>query len=318
MKAILEVAGETREGLEALDISVLIDGGTPFWLDIEAPDDDVVGRVASDLHLHRLAVEDSMQFGQRSKLVRYGDVAMIVGFGLDLETGELIEVHAYLTEHAVVTIHRRHSHVIEAMHRSGSLRALFGSRPLVVVHHLASKLHESLPTYIDRLELRLSEIEAEMVEEPRPEHLAEVTTIRQRADELRRTLQPGRDLAARSLSTTALPGPRDDAALYVHDLADELRLIVGDLAAVGDRCVSALALHASLASNRQAATSRQLAGVATVFLPISFVVGFMGMNFEVLVDDLQHGWFAFVVFGVMLNVLCVLTTIWWLGRRGWR
>ena len=63
--------------------------------------------------------------------------------------------------------------------------------------------------------------------------------------------------------------------LYANDVLDELRLIVADLAAVSDRCLGLLGLHASLASNRQNAASRQLAAVATVFLPITFVVGLL-------------------------------------------
>jgi magnesium transporter len=317
-RAILEHDDVTVDGEGALDITSLIEAGSPFWLDVEDPTDETIDLIASALDLHELAVEDSKRFGQRAKLVRYGDVAMVVGFGLDTESGHTIEVHGYFSDHAVVTLRRQPSVAIAALHRSGSVRALLGSQPLVVLHHLASKLHEQFPAYIDQLERRLSEVEASMVDDPRPEHLAEVTTIRQHADELRRALAPGRDLAARTLSTSVLPGLADDAELYAHDIADELRLIVGDLVAVSEQCVAALGLHASLASNRQAATSRQLAGVATVFLPISFVVGFFGMNFDVLVNDFEQGWVVFVLFGVVLNVACVIGTIWWLGRRGWR
>ena len=318
MRAILERDEATLEGEAALDIAALVAAGAPFWLDVEGPDDGVIDRVASALDLHQLAVEDSARFGQRSKLVRYGHVSMIVGFGLDAEHGRPIEVHGYLTEHAVVTLRRDPSAAVDAMHRSGSLRALLGSQPLAILHHFASKLHEQFPPYIDRLECSLAAVEAAMVDDPRPEHLAQVMSIRLHADELRRALAPGRDLATRSLSTAALPGHPSDDELYLHDLADELRLIVGDLAGVSEQCVAALGLHASLASNRQAATSKQLAAVATVFLPISFVVGFFGMNFDVLVNDLEQGWVVFLVFGLALNIVCVVATIWWLGRRGWR
>jgi magnesium transporter len=92
----------------------------------------------------------------------------------------------------------------------------------------------------------------------------------------------------------------------------------GDLAAVGQRAVAVIGLHASLAANRQAASGQHLAVVATIFLPITFLVGFFGMNFAVLVNDLQQGWATFVTFGMLLNVVCVVGTTWWLRRRGWR
>jgi magnesium transporter len=58
--------------------------------------------------------------------------------------------------------------------------------------------------------------------------------------------------------------------------------------------------------------------VATVFLPITFVVGLFGMNFDVLVNDVEQGWPRFLIFGIGLNVLCIAATLFWFRRRGWR
>jgi len=200
---------------------------------------------------------------------------------------------------------------------SGSLRRLLGDQPIRVLHHLTTALHDDFVPYIDQLEDRLSLVEKEMLDGPSDEQLAEISSIRERADALRRTLTPGRDLATRSLLPTSLPGDTD-ATVYISDIADELRLIVSDLAAVGQRALAVIALHASLAANRQAASGQHLAVVATIFLPITFLVGFFGMNFEVLVNNVQHGWPAFVIFGLLLNVICVVVTTWWLQRRGWQ
>jgi len=86
---------------------------------------------------------------------------------------------------------------------------------------------------------------------------------------------------------------------------------------VSELGLSLLGLHASLTSNAQGVASRRLAAIATVFLPTTFVVGFFGMNFNVLVDDVQIGWVAFLALGIGLNVLCVAATFSWIRRRGW-
>jgi magnesium transporter len=187
-----------------------------------------------------------------------------------------------------------------------------------VLHHAITSLHDQFPPFIDGLEERLSSIEQDLVNEPLDRHLLEIATIHQTADGLRRTLTPGRDLAARGTLVMTLPGASDDAMLYASDVLDELRLIVADLAAVSERCLALLGLHASLANNRLGVASRQLAAVATIFLPITFVVGFFGMNFEVLVNDFERGLPVFLLFGVLLNAACVVITLWWLRRRGWR
>jgi magnesium transporter len=63
--------------------------------------------------------------------------------------------------------------------------------------------------------------------------------------------------------------------------------------------------------------SRRLAAVATIFLPISFLVGFWGQNFNVLTGSIEKGWPAFLVLGVGLSVACVAVTVVMLSRRSW-
>lgn len=317
IRSTLEYGDVSVEDVEADQVLELVAAATPFWLDVVDPTDTMIDRLAAALGLHPLAVEDSKEFDQRGKLVVYDDVVTVVGFGLDRTTGEPIEVHGYLTKSFLITLRRAPSSTIDRLHTSGSLRRLLGDEPIRVLHHVTTELHDDFVPYIDQLEDRLGRVEKAMLGGTRDEQLAEISSIRERADSLRRTLTPGRDLAARSLVATSLPGYAD-ATVYINDIADELRLIVSDLAAVGERAVTVIALHASLATNRQAEAGQHLAVVATIFLPITFVVGFFGMNFDVLVNDFEQGWAVLVVFGILLNVICVVVTTWWLRRRGWR
>jgi magnesium transporter len=57
--------------------------------------------------------------------------------------------------------------------------------------------------------------------------------------------------------------------------------------------------------------------VATIFLPISFLAGFWGENFNVLTGTFEKGWAAFLVLSLGLNVACVLVTVFILSRRRW-
>lgn len=318
MRSWLQHGDVCVENPDLAHVATQVRTGEPFWLDIQQPTDKTIDGLAAVLDLHPLAVKDSKQFGQSGKMVVYGDLVMLVGFGIDLDSGEPIEVHGYLSEDFLVTFHREAAATLDRLRDQGSLRDLLGGEPARILHHVATELHDDFPPYIDQLEDRLAVVEAEMLDQPLAEHLGEIAEIRRRADYLRRTLNPGRDLSVRSMATLALPGDTSDAPLYARDIADELQLITADLAAIGERCVTAIGLHTSLASNRQSAASRQLAAVATVFLPITFVVGFFGMNFDVLTDDVEQGWPAFLLLGVLLNVVCVVATAWWLGRRGWR
>jgi magnesium transporter len=95
-----------------------------------------------------------------------------------------------------------------------------------------------------------------------------------------------------------------------------LAQIVADFTALEERCVALLGLHSALASKHLATVSRRLAAVATIFLPISFLAGFFGQNFSVLVASIQ-GWPAFLILGVGLSTACVAVTVFILRRRNW-
>ena len=97
----------------------------------------------------------------------------------------------------------------------------------------------------------------------------------------------------------------------------KLHQIVADLTATEERCAALLGLHASLASKHLAVVSLRLAAVATIFLPVSFLAGFWGQNFNVLTGHIEQGWPAFLVLGVGLSAACVTATVFLLRRRNW-
>jgi magnesium transporter len=147
--------------------------------------------------------------------------------------------------------------------------------------------------------------------------VADITAIRHQAALIRHTLRPGSEVAARMPLIISLPGATSDTQLYAEDINGEIQHIVADLTAIEERCISLLGLHASLAGNHLAVVSRRLAAVATIFLPISFLAGFWGENFNVLTGDVEKGWAAFLILGVGLNVACVVVTVSILSRRRW-
>jgi magnesium transporter len=72
----------------------------------------------------------------------------------------------------------------------------------------------------------------------------------------------------------------------------------------------------STLSNRLNVVMKQLAVIATIFLPLTFVTGFFGQNFGWLVRHIG-GWPAFLGFGVALEVLTVAVLMLFFKRRGW-
>jgi magnesium transporter len=298
-------------------VAQLVQAGQPFWLDIEDPTDEVINQLTTMLGLHSLAAESTRQFGQRAKLQVYGNGVMLVGFGLDEQLHEPVEVHCYYTTGFLITLRRGPTPALDDLRQKGSVHPQLGGDPIRALHPVISSLYTEFSALILRLDERLDALEQRVLREADEEELAEITAIRHRAAVSRRIITPGRELAARMPLILSLPGTTSDTHLYAEDIDDELRELVASLTAIEERCVALLALHASLASKHLAVVSRRLAAVATIFLPISFLVGFWGQNFSVLTGNIERGWPAFLALGVGLSAACAALTVVILSRRGW-
>jgi magnesium transporter len=298
-------------------ITQLVETGQPFWLDVEDPADEVIDQLATLLGLAPMAVEGSKRFGQRAKLQVSGNGVLLVGFGLDSQLREPVEVHCYYTTGFLVTLRRAASPALDALRRTGSARPAPGGDPVRALHPVISSLYTQFSALYLELDERLDALEQRVLHEADDEELAEITTIRHRAAATRRTVTPGRDLAARMPLILSLPGTTSHTELYADDISDQLQQAVAGLTAIEERCSALLVLHASLASKHLAVVSRRLAAVATIFLPISFLAGFWGQNFSVLTGTIEKGWPAFLALGVGLSAACAGVTVFVLRRRSW-
>ncbi len=116
---------------------------------------------------------------------------------------------------------------------------------------------------------------------------------------MRKVVSPQRDLFARAIDQIAeLPGLSLDERDYFRDIYDHLIRISELIDSYRDLASGATDLYLSTVSNRQNEVMKQLTVIATVFLPLSFITGFFGMNFGLLTGNLiTRGW-TFWVLGI--------------------
>ena len=317
MRSWIDHSGEVVWDPSPSLVAQLIEAAQPFWLDIEDPTDEVVDQLATRLGLHPLAVEGSKQFGQRARLQVYGNGVMLVGFGLDEQLRQPVEVHCYYTTGFLITLRRAPSPVLDGLRQEGAVQPRLGGDPIRALHPVISSLYTQFSALALRLDERLDALEQRVLHKADDSEPAEITSIRHRAAVISRIVTPGRDLAARMPLVLSLPGTTSETQLYADDISDQLQQVVAGLASIEERCVALLALHASLSSKHLAVVSRRLAAVATIFLPISFLAGFFGQNFSVLTGSIEQGWPAFLILGVGLSAACTGVTVFVLSRRRW-
>ena len=317
VRSWIDRAGEVVWEPSASLIAELVEAGQPFWLDIENPTDEVIDQLATRLGLHPLAVEDSKQFGQRAKLQVYENGAMLVGFGLDEQLREPVEVHCYYTTGFLITLRRAASPAIDALREAGSVRPQLASDPIRALHPLISSLYTQFSALALKLDERLDELDQRVLREADDRELAEITAIRRRAAVTRRIITPGRDLAARAPLIVSLPGATSETPLYAEDINDQLQQVVTDL--TRDRGAMHRPAGPARRAGKRASGGREPSACNGGHdFPAHLLPGrILGQNFDVLTGSSEKGRPAFLILGVGLSLACVTVTVVALNRRRW-
>lgn len=297
-------------------IAGLLERDEYFWLDLTDPGGDEVAALGEAFSFHPLALEDIAKRGQRPKLDDFGDYMFLVYYGAAEAAGgeiELEEVHAFLSGGYIVTSHQRPCAALEEARQRFDAQAPRSEQ--FVVYRVLDGLTDSFFPILDRLDDRLERLDGEIFERPMPEQLQEITDLRRELVALRRVLTPQRDLLARGIDDILeIPGLEADSRNYFRDVYDHAIRISDQIDSYRDLLAGSRDAYLSIASNRLNQITKQLTVVATIFLPLSFVVGFFGQNFRWLVVNVDSA-AAFFVLGIGSLVLSVLALLAWF-RRG--
>lgn len=135
---------------------------------------------------------------------------------------------------------------------------------------------------------------------------------------LRRAVVPMRDVFGREIEVIAdLAGLEPDSHDYFRDIYDHLIRITDELDSYHEMVSGCTDLYLSTVANRQGETSKQLAIIASIFLPLTFLTGFFGMNFGWLVSRVLVGPWSFIGLGLGTMALSAGLMWLWFRRRGW-
>jgi magnesium transporter len=314
MHGVLTLGGVTSEA-DHDAVAAALAGDTFFWLDLDAADCDVAGILGSEFQFHPLTVDSALRFGQRPKIDGYDDYVYVVAHGAGPGGKGTAEVHLFFSERYVVSVHRGHCRALDAVReRVGHHHASEVAAPqLVLVYLIVDSLTDSFFPVLSDLDDRIDKLEDAILVRPTDDQLGDIFDMKRMLLGIRRVVGPQRDMFA---STVTLPGAGDEAERYFRDLYDHLIRISDMVDNYRDLLGGVMDTHLSTVSNRLNVVMKQLAVIATVFLPLTFLTGFFGQNFSWLVGHLVGG-VAFLVLGIGLEVAAVVVLAVLMKRRGW-
>jgi magnesium transporter len=303
----------TRETVEEL-----LAAGDFFWLDLDHP------AAAADFEVlrgsfgfHPLAIEDSEHFEQRAKIDDYDDFVFLVVYGASPDDDRLVEVHCFYSERFLLTVHRDDCPAFAEIRRRYQKRDEAIDRPSLLLYRIVDGLVDSFFPILAQFDDRIDELENAIFVQASDAQLQEIFQMKRLLVGMRKAVTPQRDSFAGLRGGIAqLPGLAEEDEHYFRDVYDHLIRISDLIDSYRDLLTSAMDVYLSTVSNRLNAVMKQLAVIATIFLPLSWLTGFFGQNFGWLTSHIGH-WQAFVGVGVGTELVALAVLLAFFKRRGW-
>ncbi len=292
-----------------------------FWLDLEAPPSHELAALGAELDLHPLAVQDSINFGQRPKVDEFDDHLLIVFYSVTAapaDSGrefEPLEVHVYVSGSFVITIRRRPCSTLDQ-----ARQRMQGHPPAdeaKVIYRILRALCDAYDRPLKRLERRVDDQEEAVFTAQRNARLEVIYRLHQEVrDLLRRTTAQREQFRYAAQALAELPGLTRGPRAELRDVADHLTEIDSELSRHDVDIDSLVNVYFNVTASQTNTVATRLSLIATFFLAWTLVTGFFGQNFGWLVENIESRE-AFLVYGVggLIVATAVAALVLWLGRN---
>jgi magnesium transporter len=287
-----------------------------FWLDIESPDDDDYRLLTDTFKFHQLTIEDVKHQNQRPKLDGYDGyvfaVVFVVGFAQNHVSFR--EHHLYIAPSFLVTVHLQPEPSFEKLNqRVAESPASVCRKASFLTYLVMDSLVDATFGALESLDDSVDRLQDEILVDATISQLALLQDLKHDAVEMRRVLGAQRDMFQRMV-TLSLDEDRETTAYY-RDVYDHIIRQYENVDSLRDLLTGAMDVYLSTVSNRLNVTMKALTVVASLFLPLTFLTGFFGMNFGWLVARIGSPFAFGVVVAVM--AISILTQLVFFKRRGW-
>lgn len=289
------------------------------WVDIRGLGDEaVLRRIAELFEIDGLSLEDAVNLPQRAKSeARDRHQVIIVRLPILTEDGgvDTPQVCLLLGRTHLVTFQEYALGAFDPVRER--LRSGIGPIRTLGPDYLAYAL---IDTVIDRyyppaesLSHGLEDLEDELAERDSPEAVARLHTIRRQLVILRRVGWPQRE-AITSLIRDQTPFVTDEVRSYLRDTQDHIAQIVELIDSCREMTVSLMDIHLSAVSQRTNEVMKVLTIIASIFIPLTFIAGIYGMNFDNMPELHRQNAYPMVI-AAMVVVAGGMVGYFW--RRGW-
>ncbi len=282
----------------------LKDTGTVSWINVDGLHEvNVIETLGGCYGLHPLVMEDILSTEQRPKVEAYQDYLFIVirMLHFDAEKNEIKseQVSLILGETYVISFQEREGDVFDGVReriRSGRKR-IRTSGPDYLAYALLDAVVDSYFHILEKIGDQVELLEDELVTDPNPATLQKIHEFKREMILMRKSIWPLREVLS-SLHRDESALIQEPTVVFLRDVYDHTIQVADTVETLRDLIGGQLDLYLSSISNRMNEVMKVLTIMATIFIPLTFVAGIYGMNFEFM-PELKWKW-SYPVFWLVI------------------
>jgi magnesium transporter len=324
--SIIRVIDYNSERIEEIEAGTseecrrFINTDTITWISVYGLHDlHLIQEIGKDFGIHPLALEDITNTGQRPKFEEYDNMIYLVLklliFDQESEIVRSDQLSVVFGENFLISFHEKPIDLFFPLRErirkhKGRIRK---SGPDYLAYALLDVVVDNYMLAIEGIGSRIEDIEDAVLENPNQEVLNQITRYKREVNYLRKTIRPARELIvhlskndSELIQEHTLPFWKDLLGLTTQatEVLDSYREMLSDH----------LNIYNTSTSNKLNEIMKVLTIFAAIFIPLTFIAGIYGTNFEYL-PELQFKYSYFIFWGIMISVAGIMVRFF--KKKGW-
>ncbi len=308
-----------EEKLTTLDnLKPLTSSHKVTWINIEGLGNaSIIEQVGEIFGLHRLALEDVMNPHQRAKVEEYDEFLFIVARMVTIEPRLTTEqIGFFLGRNFVITVQEgKPGDCLDPVReriRKASGRIRHRGADYLAYALLDSIIDHYFPV-LDSLGEELDRLDDELMNRPGEASISSIHRFRSQLLFLRRSMRPHRE-ALNQLARDPHELITDETRIFLRDCYDHTIQLGEAIDIYRETCSDLRDFHLSYMSNRTNDVMKTLTIIATIFIPLGFIAGLYGMNFENMPE--LHSRYGYPMILALMGAIA-LGLVYWFKLKGW-
>ncbi len=306
-----ETSFQEKEIGTAEECFSLEDARTIKWINVDGIHEiDIISKIGNHYNLHPLTLEDILNTDQRPKIDDYEDYIFIVlkMFYYLEEVNELAveQISLIFRPGIVISFQEREGDVFnpirERMRNTKSKITKNGSDYLA--YALIDAIVDHYFVILERLGEKIEFLQEQLVSEPSEKTLRNIHQLKREMIFLRRSAWPLREIINK-MEREDSPLIQESTTIYIRDVYDHVMQVIDTIETYREMVSGMIDIYLTSMSNKLNEVMKVLTIIATIFIPLTFICGIYGMNFQYM-PELKWHWGYFAVLALMASIVIIM------------